>query len=104
MARRRKPIEPPKGEDLIAPVTGINHGPKNADPLNFARLPVESSNIASVGYEGDILTLEFKSGGIWAYQPITPNEHRELIEAESIGKYFHANIKYNKSITATKLG
>lgn len=59
------------------------------------RLPVESSNLASVGYdpESAVLEIEFKSGGIYEYSGVPQSVYDGLINAESKGKYFHRYIK-----------
>jgi hypothetical protein len=74
------------------------------------REPVESSHIKSVGYNKAKSTLEVefktskgKTNAIWEYAPVTPDQHLEMVEAESVGKYFNANIKDNPAITATKV-
>ena len=56
---------------------------------------VESSNIDSVGYDVDRkdMYVKFKSGKTFAYQSVTPEIHKSLVEAKSIGKYFIAKIK-----------
>ena len=68
------------------------------------REPVESSNIASIGYDADTRTLqiEFNGGAVYNYHPVTEDGHRSLISAPSIGKYFSANIRNNDAITTTK--
>jgi hypothetical protein len=64
------------------------------------RQPVESSNLASVGYDSnsEILEVEFrKSGDVYRYFNVPDIEHERLIGAHglgsTIGKYFSANIK-----------
>jgi hypothetical protein len=59
------------------------------------RIPVESSNLASVGYdpESAVLEVEFKSGGIYEYSGVPQSVYDGLINAESKGKYFHQYIK-----------
>lgn len=54
--------------------------------------PVKSSNIDSVGHDGQHTYVKFKSGGVWKY-PATADDHSALLGAESIGKHFHANLK-----------
>ncbi|MFA7419459.1 MAG: KTSC domain-containing protein [Melioribacteraceae bacterium] len=57
---------------------------------------VDSSMVASVGYESNTATLEieFKNGGaIWQYYDVPESNYYELISASSIGKYFLNNIK-----------
>lgn len=58
------------------------------------RTPVTSSDIASIGYEGDILEIEFCSGGsVYQYFQVPEQEYNELMNAPSHGKYFNSNIK-----------
>jgi KTSC domain len=59
------------------------------------RDPVQSSNIESIGYDGKALTLEvkFHSGDVYQYANVPESIYKGLHDAESKGKYFHANIK-----------
>lgn len=59
------------------------------------RIPVQSSNLASVGYNADSLTLEieFYHGGIYQYYGVPQDIYDGLINAPSKGTYFHQNIK-----------
>ena len=59
------------------------------------RLSVESSNLASVGYdaENEILEIEFNHGGIYQYFDVLENVYEELMSASSHGQYFDRNIK-----------
>jgi len=59
------------------------------------RQQVESSNLASIGYdvENEILEVEFKHGGVYQYFEVPENVYRELMNADSHGKYFAANIR-----------
>ncbi|NEW79035.1 MAG: KTSC domain-containing protein [Gelidibacter sp.] len=59
------------------------------------RQSVESSNLASIGYdaENEILEVEFNHGGIYQYFDVPENVYEELMNAESHGKYFSANIR-----------
>lgn len=61
------------------------------------RMPVNSSNIASVGYDSssNILEIEFNSGSIYQYFNIPESEYQNLMNASSHGKYFAAKIKNN---------
>jgi len=61
----------------------------------MSRRPVESSNIASVGYEASSATLEieFRSGGIYRYFDVPEWVYRELMEAPPHGKYLHTHIR-----------
>ena len=57
--------------------------------------PVESSNIASIGYDPStgILEIEFVSGATYAYYDVPPQVHRSLMKATSPGTYFHKYVK-----------
>jgi hypothetical protein len=59
------------------------------------RFPVESSNLASVGYdpESAVLEIEFKSGGIYEYSGVPQSVYDGLMNAASKGKYFYRYIK-----------
>ena len=59
------------------------------------RQSVESSNLASIGYdiENEILEVEFKHGGVYQYFDVPVNVYEELMNADSHGVYFSANIR-----------
>ena len=59
------------------------------------RTPVESSNLASIGYEVETSTLEieFHNSGIYQYSGVPENIYQGLMDAASKGRYFHQNIK-----------
>jgi hypothetical protein len=59
------------------------------------RNSVDSSNIASVGYDEDSSTLEieFHSGGVYQYFDVPNHVYRDLVSAESVGRYFANHIK-----------
>jgi hypothetical protein len=59
------------------------------------RQEVNSSELRSVGYELDISVLEaeFHSGEIYQYLDVPAKLVLELLEAESIGRYFNAHIR-----------
>lgn len=61
------------------------------------RQQVESSNLASVGYdaENEILEVEFNHGGIYQYFDVPESEYIALMSASSHGSYFSANIRNN---------
>ena len=57
------------------------------------RTKVESSNIASVGYDGSILEIEFNSGAIYQYENVPIRVYDVMMKADSVGKYFNVHIK-----------
>ena len=56
-------------------------------------IPVSSSDISSIGYEGSTLHIRFHSGGLYAYYNVPLSVYNGLMSAGSKGRYFHANIK-----------
>ena len=58
---------------------------------------VQSSNILSIGYDSEnmVLEIEFNSRGIYQYFDVPNYEYEELMNSDSLGKYFHQNIKEN---------
>lgn len=56
---------------------------------------VDSSNIAAVGYDkaSETLTIQFHTGALYQYEAVPENVYTGLLNAESVGKYFHANIR-----------
>jgi KTSC domain len=59
------------------------------------RIQVESSNLASVGYDEATKTLEiqFHSGGIYEYDDVEKEIYDDLMKAESKGSYFMSMIR-----------
>ncbi len=59
------------------------------------RIPVQSSDLKSVGYDvlTQVLEIEFNSGGIYQYFGVPQAVYDGLMSAPSHGKYFHAYIK-----------
>ena len=57
-------------------------------------IPVSSSNIASVGYEGSTLFIDFHSGSTYAYYNVPVTVYNALMSASSHGKYHSQHIKY----------
>ena len=64
-----------------------------------------SSNIAEMGYDEEIKTLEIKfhNGSIYRYWPITPSGWELLCRAESKGKYFIQHIRNNDQVHFLKM-
>ena len=59
------------------------------------RVSVESSNIASIGYDEASRTLEveFLDGSVYRYSGVPLAKYNGLMDADSHGKYLNANIK-----------
>ncbi|MDR2666727.1 MAG: KTSC domain-containing protein [Holosporales bacterium] len=55
--------------------------------------PVDSSDLACVGYENGTMHISFQNGGLYAYYNVPMSIHRELMNAPSHGRYFHTYIK-----------
>ena len=61
------------------------------------RKPVQSSNIATIGYNSNSLTLEveFLNNSIYQYFDVPQNVYDDLMKASSHGQYLAQNIKGN---------
>lgn len=59
------------------------------------RIPVSSSNLASVGYQDGILEIAFKSGSVYQYTGVPESVYDALMSAPSHGKFFAAFIRNN---------
>ena len=59
------------------------------------RQQVESSNLASIGYDSETSTLEieFKNGAIWQYFDVSESVWYEFDSSESKGRFFNREIK-----------
>jgi hypothetical protein len=59
------------------------------------RVPVTSGNIAEIGYDQSSRRLEvlFRSGGLYQYFDVPPQEHQALMSAGSHGEYLNRFIK-----------
>ena len=59
------------------------------------RIPVNSSNIVSAGYDAqtETLEIEFKNEVVWQYTHFPEQMWMEFISAPSKGKYFAMHIK-----------
>lgn len=59
------------------------------------RIPVDSSNISSIGYDEDSSTLEieFHSGAVYQYFDVPLNVYQGIMEAASKGQYLAQHIK-----------
>lgn len=59
------------------------------------RIPVDSSNISSIGYDENSYTLEveFHSGAVYQYFDVPTNVYQGIREAGSKGQYFAQHVK-----------
>ena len=59
------------------------------------RTPVNSSNLASIGYDptSQILEIEFNSGTVYQYFAVPQSVYAALMSASSHGRYFYHNIR-----------
>lgn len=57
------------------------------------RVRVESSVLASVGFEAGTLEVEFVSGAVYRYLDVPAAEYAALRWADSHGAYFNEHIK-----------
>ena len=63
--------------------------------LSMERKTVTSSVIASVGYDAEARTLEieFTTSRVYQYFLVPPEIYWALMSAESLGRYFNAEIR-----------
>ena len=57
--------------------------------------PVNSSNLAAVGYDADTqtLTIEFRKSGTYEFFDVPESVYQEVMAAGSPGEYFGHNIR-----------
>lgn len=81
------------------------------ETVSFNELvPVESSNISAIAFspyndisrDTGVLTIRFSSGATYDYADVPATVGVEIFEAESVGRYFHANVR--GKYEATKRG
>lgn len=58
-------------------------------------LRVESTLISAIGHDAEnkVLHVEFKDGAKWEYAEVDAETFDRMRNAESVGKFFHAEIK-----------
>lgn len=58
------------------------------------RIPVESSDIVSIGYDpkSRVLEIEFKENRVYQYFDVEPRVYELFLKADSYGEYFYAHI------------
>ena len=72
------------------------------------RKAVDSSMLASIGYDAktQTLELEFNNGQVWQYRNVPPEEYEALMNADSHGSYARNNIigEYDESRVSGRKG
>ena len=56
-------------------------------------IPVSSSNISAIGYDGTTLYVGFRSGGLYKYFNVPQSVYNGLMSASSHGSYLANYIK-----------
>jgi len=61
------------------------------------RKPVSSTNVASVGYDRQTMTLEveFTTGSIYQYFDVPEQVYQELLNAASVGQFLNQQVKHS---------
>ena len=59
------------------------------------RVPVQSSNVAEVGYDQDALVMEvlFHNGSVYQYFDVPQMLFQEMLQSDSIGGFLNEHIK-----------
>ena len=62
---------------------------------NAKMIPVGSSNIESIGYDGQnqIVYVRFLNGTLYIYKGVPIHDFEGLLNAPSIGSFLHRNFK-----------
>lgn len=55
--------------------------------------PIQSSNIAAVGHDGEALLVQFRNGATYRYPTAEASHVEAMKSAESPGSYFHLHVK-----------
>ena len=57
--------------------------------------PVDSSSLASIGYDStqQLLEVEFKHGAVYRYEDVPPEVFTVFLKADSKGAFFNSHIK-----------
>jgi hypothetical protein len=54
---------------------------------------IQSSNIKAIGWDADTLAIDFHNGRRYKYTGVPKAVFDGMLAAESVGKYFHAEVK-----------
>lgn len=55
--------------------------------------PVKSSNIEAIGHHKGDLHVRFVGGSTYRYKDVPADLHSQMLEAESVGKFFRDRIR-----------
>lgn len=63
--------------------------------MAFTMQPVKSTQVESIGYDATTkkLRVKFARGSMYEYSDVPAETFTQMANAESVGKYFGANIK-----------
>ena len=63
----------------------------------MTRQPIESSNLAEVGYDegSQVMEVKFKSGVVYQYCGVPKDQYMGLMAAQSLGAYFSKFFRNN---------
>ena len=53
-------------------------------------IPVKSSAVSAIGHDGETLTVQYASGGLYKIEGVTPEQFTGLLASESIGRALNA--------------
>jgi hypothetical protein len=62
-------------------------------PYDEVENEIQSSNIRAAGTVDDWLVITFKNGDVYRYKGMA-HQFQDLIEAESVGKFFNQEIRH----------
>ncbi len=61
--------------------------------MNTTLIPVDSSAIHAIGYDGSTLTVEFHNGRTYDHPGVPYSVYEGLMQAPSKGAYYNRNIR-----------
>ncbi len=58
---------------------------------------VDSANLSEIGYDPDTKKLHvvFNNGALYHYEDVPQETYDELVESDSIGSFFHEEVRYS---------
>lgn len=64
------------------------------DKIDFAKINSSVINFAAYDKTNEILLIVFNTSSVWMYYDVPAKVYKELISADSAGKYFNLNIRH----------